>query len=121
MGKSSHWIRSIVSVFFIAIVLFIVIYLFAPELSLKFFGIAFGEEEKVSTALEDLIVENFDVDSATVEAYLDSDKGKEIVESVSSGLKKGARSISEAVSSEELQAIVDNVKSKTSAVKEDSL
>lgn len=91
MGRSSHWFKSIIAVFLIAIVLFLAIYFFSPDLSLRFFGIAFGEESIASTALEDLLVDNFGMDRTQVQQFLKTEEGQQVVNEVKQRSKKGAQ------------------------------
>ena len=120
MGKkSSHWLKSIIAVFLIAIVLFLIVYFFMPELSLKFFGIAFRAEARVSTALEDMLVDKFGVDRSSVESFLSTEKGKEVVDMVVEGSKKGADAISDIVNSPEFKGVADNIKDAASSIKQE--
>ena len=120
MGKkSSHWLKSIIAVFLIAIVLFLIVYFFMPELSLKFFGIAFRAEARVSTALEDMPVDKFGVDRSSVESFLSTEKGKEVVDMVVEGSKKGADAISDIVNSPEFKGVPDNIKDAASSIKQE--
>lgn len=120
MGKkSSHWLKSIIAVFLIAIVLFLIVYFFMPELSLKFFGIAFRAEARVSTALEDMLVDKFGVDRNSVESFLSTEKGKEVVDMVVEGSKKGADAISDIVNSPEFKGVADNIKDAASSIKQE--
>ena len=107
--KSTHWIRSIISVFLIAIFLFLIIYFFAPDLSLKFFGIGFRVEDKVSTALEDLLVNQFNVPAESVERYLDTEEGKKVLDSVVQGTKKGVKGVKNVLSDEEIETIKEEI------------
>lgn len=120
MGKkSSHWLKSIIAVFLIAIVLFLIVYFFMPELSLKFFGVAFRADAKVSTALEDMLVDKFGVDRNSVESFLSTEKGKEVVDMVVEGSKKGADAISDIVNSPEFKGVADNIKDAASSIKQE--
>lgn len=120
MGKkSSHWLKSIIAVFLIAIVLFLIVYFFMPELSLKFFGIAFRADARVSTALEDMLVDKFGVDRSSVESFLSTEKGKEVVDMVVEGSKKGADAISDIVNSPEFKGVADNIKDAASSIKQE--
>lgn len=103
--KSSHWIKSIVAVFLIAIVLFFAIYFFAPNISLRFFGIAFGEENITSTALEDLLVGNFGLDRTQVQQFLKTSEGQHVVEEVKQRGKEGL-----SFTAEELKSLKREIK-----------
>ena len=120
MGKkSSHWLKSIIAVFLIAIVLFLIVYFFMPELSLKFFGIAFRADTRVSTALEDMLVDKFGVDRNSVESFLSTEKGKEVVDMVVEGSRKGADAISDIVNSPGFKGVADNIKDAASSIKQE--
>lgn len=111
MGKkSSHWIRSMISVFVLGIIIFLVIYLFYPEVSLKFFKIGFKAEERVSKAFENMLVENLDMDEDDASAYVNSPDGEKAVKEAMDALKKGARSIGDAMSKESLKKSINSIK-----------
>ena len=106
MGKkSTHWIRSIISVFSIAIVLFLAIYIFEPDLSLKFFKIGYKAEDRVAESVEDILSE-----------YLNTEEGKKIVENVMEGMRKGMKGIKDALSDVDIEKIKDDIKSAPSKV-----
>ena len=119
--KSSHWIKSIISVFFIAIVIFFIIYFFSPELSLKFFGIGFRVEDKVSTALEDLLSNKFDVPLESVEKYLDTEQGKKVLDSVVEGTKKGVNGVRDILSEQEIEEIKEDIKNQRAPAEGNSI
>ena len=51
MNRSSHWYSGIVGIFIAAIIIFLAIYFFVPEVSQKFFGISFGEVDDIADAI----------------------------------------------------------------------
>ncbi len=114
MGKkSSHWLGSIVSVFLIAIVLFLLIYFFAPNMSLRFFGIAYGREAQVSTALQEFLVEKFDIEPEKAAEYLSSENGQRLVDSAVENIKNGIDNISNIISPEEIKEEIEAINGDT--------
>ena len=110
--KSSHWIRSMVSIFLFAIVLFIAIYFFNPALSIKFFGIGYRMESQVSTALEDKLVDKFNLDREQVRKYLDTEEGKKAVIAIVGGIKKGATSLNNMIDQSDIKQFVEKITTK---------
>ncbi len=81
-------IRQTILVLFIALLIFLVIYFFYPSVSMKFFGIAHGEEEAVESA----IMENDQIseeDKRFFSEYVDTDGGKELIDSLVHATRKG--------------------------------
>lgn len=117
MGRrNSHWLSSIIAVFLIAIVLFFVIYFIFPELSLKFFGIAFGKEEQISTALQDILVDKLGFSSDKVDEFFASEGGKDVVSALVDGTKKGTE-----LTSEKVEMISDTINSANLEKQEGSI
>lgn len=110
-----------VSIFLFAIVLFIAIYFFNPALSIKFFGIGYGMESQVSTALEDLLVERLNLDREKVREKLDTEEGKKIVNSIVDGVKKGADSLSNIIDKSDIEQFVDEIKPEEAKETESTL
>ncbi len=117
MGKkSTHWIRSIISVFSIAIVLFLAIYIFEPDLSLKFFKIGYKAEDRVAESVEDILSDEMELPKDKVDDYLNTEEGKKIVENVMEGMRKGMKGIKDALSDVDIEKIKDDIKSAPSKV-----
>ena len=78
-----------IALFFISILVFFFIYFLAPAVSMRFFGIAFREEEYVEQSLEDAIMDMgvSEVEAESIVSSLDSEEMREIVSSGSEYLK----------------------------------
>ena len=107
--KSSHWIRSMVSIFLFGIILFIAIYFFNPALSIKFFGIGYKMESQESTVLEDFLVEKFNLNKENVKKYLDTEEGKKTAIAIIDKAKKGAATLNDIIDEMHL---VDKIKNQ---------
>lgn len=91
MGKSSHWRGGIVGIFIVAIIIFLSLFFFVPEVSQRFFGVSFGEVDDIAEA----IISYLDYESEGAEElkeFLSSDSGKDVIKDIT---KKGSEEISD--------------------------
>ena len=79
-----------IALFFFSIIVFFFIYFLAPEVSMRFFGIAFRQEEYVERSLEDAIVDMGipEEEARGIVASLDSEEMRTLVSSGSDYLKE---------------------------------
>ena len=79
-----------IALFFFSIIVFFFIYFLAPEVSMRFFGIAFRQEEYVERSLEDAIVDMGipEEEARGIVASLDSEEMRALVSSGSDYLKE---------------------------------
>lgn len=95
MSRSSHWFGGVVGIFAAAIVIFLFIYFFVPEVSSKFFGVAFGEAQDVTEAILSYIGTDIKADDE-IKEFLSSKDGKKIVKEIISLSKKGGSALKDA-------------------------
>ncbi len=102
-GKNVGFFKGLLTVVFIALVVFVVIYFFFPELSLKYFGTTY-EVDKVVGNMVEAVLDKADYlsekEKEEIEDYLSSSKGKELVEALASALSKGKDGVESFISSE---------------------
>ncbi len=105
-GKNVGFFKGLLTVVFIALVVFVVIYFFFPELSLKYFGTTY-EVDKVVGNMVEAVLDKADYlsekEKDEIEDYLSSSKGKELIEALSSALSKGKDGVESFISSEEFR------------------
>ena len=79
-----------ITIFFVSIIVFFGIYLLVPQVSMRFFGIAFRQEEFVEQSLEDAIVDiGIPEETAkSIVASLDSEEMRSLVGSGSEYLQE---------------------------------
>ncbi len=105
-GKNVGFFKGLLTVVFISLVVFVVIYFFFPELSLKYFGTTY-EVDKVVGNMVEAVLDKADYlsekEKDEIEDYLSSSRGKALVEALSSALSKGKDGVESFISSEEFR------------------
>ena len=107
MNRSSHWYSGIVGIFIAAIIIFLAIYFFVPEVSQKFFGISFGEVDDIA----DAIMMHFEFDgegSEKIKDYLSSDSGKDVLKKIVKLSKDGNKAVGDILNNPDVKKIFDN-------------
>ncbi len=105
-GKNVGFFKGLLTVVFIALVVFVVIYFFFPELSLKYFGTTY-EVDKVVGNMVEAVLDKADYlsekEKEEIEDYLSSSRGNALVEALASALSKGKDGVESFISSEEFR------------------
>lgn len=105
-GKNVGFFKGLLTVVFIALVVFVVIYFFFPELSLKYFGTTY-EMDKVVGNMVEAVLDKADYlsekEKDEIEDYLSSSKGKALVAALSLALSKGKDGVESFISSGEFR------------------
>lgn len=100
--KNVGFFKGLLTVVVLSVLVFVIIFFFFPDLSLKYFGLAYDREK----AVEDMMEAVFDkADYLTekekndIEEYISSSDGKAFIKDLSSALNKGKEGLEEFVSS----------------------
>lgn len=101
-GKNVGFFKGLLTVIVLSVLVFIVIFFFFPDLSLKYFGLCYDREKAVEDMMEavfdkaDYLTES---EKERVEDYISSSDGKAFIKDLSSALNKGKEGLEEFVSS----------------------
>ncbi len=134
-NKNTGLFKGLLTVLILSIVVYFVIFLFFPNVSLKYFGIAFNKEkaiEKSVIALMDRADYLLDDEKEKVEEYLSSKDGEDFVKEISSAINDGIEGIksftdtdtfrnfekkmSEILSSESYRKLTENIEEVASSI-----
>ena len=107
MKRSSHFLGGVVTIIIIAIVIFLAIYFFVPEVSQKFFGISFGEVEDVADAIASYVGLSGD-DVNDFSEFFSSSEGKRIMERVIDMSKKSGAAMKDVFSRPEVKKFFED-------------
>ncbi len=120
-GKNLGLFKGLLTVLILSILVFVSIYFFFPNISIKYFGIAFDKERAIEDSVASLLYKASyftDEEKAKFDEYLSSDEGKEFVKRISKAVEEGSESLSSFFSSENFYSFRDKAQSILS---EDSL
>ncbi len=120
-GKNLGLFKGLLTVLILSILVFVSIYFFFPNISIKYFGIAFDKERAIEDSVASLLYKASyftDEEKAKFDEYLSSDEGKEFVKRISKAVEEGSESLSSFFSSETFYSFRDKAQSILS---EDSL
>ena len=120
-GKNLGLFKGLLTVLILSILVFVSIYFFFPNISIKYFGIAFDKERAIEDSVASLLYKASyftDEEKDKFDEYLSSDEGKEFVKGISKAVEEGSESLSSFFSSETFYSFRDKAQSILS---EDSL
>lgn len=111
--KNLSLLKGSFTVIILALLIYVMIFFFFPDVSLKYFGDAFDKEKALENSIVALVY-NVDYmseeEKAVFEDYLSSKEGKEMLKSISSAASKGVETTKELVDSPEFQRLSSAVK-----------
>ena len=109
-----RYISGFIGLLFLSVAVFFIIYFFVPEVSMKFFGMAFDQEKAIETAIDRLDVSEeakrmlsdssgelasfFSENADELWAFMNSDEGRDAIESAARTARDGTLSFAEALS-----------------------
>lgn len=109
-GKSVGLFKGLFTVLVLSIIIYLVIFFFFPNTSLKYFGTAFDLDKAVEETVASLL---YNLDDLTAEEkdgldeYLSSFEGKAFIKGISEAIVGGRESIKEFTSSESFSSFVE--------------
>ena len=103
-GTGKGFFGGLLALFFFSIIVFFVIYLLVPEVSIKFFGISVNSDEYVEAALEDSL-SDLDLPEGVLSDLLDTLSSEEVESTVGASADK----IISTVQSEEFRSKVKGI------------
>ena len=111
--KNLSLLKGSFTVIILALLIYVTIFFFFPDVSLKYFGDAFDKEKALENSIVALVY-NVDYmseeEKAVFEDYLTSRDGKEMLKSISSAASTGVETTKELVDSPEFQRLSSAVK-----------
>lgn len=115
--KNVSFFKGIFTVIVFSILIFIIIFFFFPNISMKYFSVAFDEK----AAIEDTIALSLDniegltsEEKENFEAYLKSDEGKSFVNKIVEASSSGISSVQDFLSSGETEEYIEKLKTTLS-------
>ncbi len=110
------YIGGFIGLFFLSIAVYFIIYFFVPEVSMKFFGIAFSQETVIETAIDSLpvssetkhelsdsvpaLLEALGDNAGELWAFITSEEGLSSIETAAEAARSGAASFEEVLAGE---------------------
>ena len=111
--KNLSLLKGSFTVIILALLIYVIVFFFFPDVSLKYFGDAFDKEKALENSIVALVY-NVDYmseeEKAVFEDYLTSREGKDMLKSISSAASKGVETTKELVDSPEFQRLSSAVK-----------
>ncbi len=111
--KNTGFFKGLLTVLVISVLVFVVIFFFFPDTSLKYFGVAFDSQKAIENTVTSLM-ERVDYESAEekkkVEEYLSSSDGKAFIKNISSAISGGADGIREFASTDSFASFEKKMK-----------
>lgn len=107
-GKNLGLFKGLLTVLILSILVFVSIYFFFPNISIKYFGIAFDKERAIEDSVASLLYKASyftDEEKAKFDEYLSSAEGKEFVKGISKAVEEGSESLSSFFSSETFRPV----------------
>ncbi len=100
----------LIGLFFFSIIVFFVIYLLVPDVSIRFFGISVNSDEYIDETISQSISELDLPDGilTDIQSYLSSDEGKEYLDNIQSSVGNGADKAISYFSSENFKTLISN-------------
>ncbi len=114
MGRKGGFVGEMISVFFLSIVIFFVLYFFMPDVSVKFFGFSKDQAyEKPMPSADASIAENAasgvskTAEEATddINAFLQSEDGRETALALNNLARKAGQSVSSIMERDDVKSI----------------
>ena len=107
MRRSSHFTGGIFTIIIVAIVIFLAIYFFVPEVSQKFFGVSFGESDDIASAISSYIGLSDDGSEALSE-FFSSSEGKRVMKRIVEMSKESGAAIKDIFSNPEVKKFFED-------------
>ena len=107
-GIGKGFLGGLLGVFFASIIVFFVIYLLVPEVSLKFFGISINSDKYIEETVEKSLAEA-DLPAGVADditSYLNSDEGEAFISNMQEAAGGAAESVIAFVGSEGFQSFL---------------
>lgn len=115
--KNVSFFKGIFTVIVFSILIFVIIFFFFPNISMKYFSVAFDEKAAIEDTLA-LSLDNIEgltsEEKEKFEAYLKSDEGKSLVNKIVETSSSGISNIQDFLSSDETEKYIENLKTTLS-------
>ncbi len=116
MLKKGGFFGGFAAVFFLSLIAFFVIFIFMPDVSMKFFNFSSSNEyvEPIKEDIADIkenIVKTDGEAISELNEFLNSDDGREVTEAIQSAAKRAGTTANEYLKSENGKKLVDSAKS----------
>lgn len=115
--KNLSLLRGSLTIIILALLIYVILFFFFPDISLKYFGDAFDKEKAVENSIISLVYNvdyMSDEEKALFEEYLSSSEGKDMLKAISSTASKGTEAVKEVMESPEFNSFSSSVKSALS-------
>lgn len=115
--KNVSFFKGIFTVIVFSILIFVIIFFFFPNISMKYFSVAFDEKAAIENTLAlslDGIEGLTSEEKENFESYLKSDEGKSFVNKIVEASSSGISSIQDFLSSGETEKYIENLKTTLS-------
>ena len=116
-NRNLNLLKGSLTVIIFATLVFVVIFFFFPDVSVKYFGDAFNKEKAVENSLVSLVYNvdyMSDDEKAVFEDYLRSEEGKEMVKAISNAADKGRDAVESVMESPQFKEFSSSVKNTLS-------
>lgn len=115
--KNVSFFKGIFTVIVFSILIFVIVFFFFPNISMKYFSVAFDEKAAIEDTLA-LSLDNIEgltsEEKEKFEAYLKSDEGKSLVNKIVETSSSGISNIQDFLSSDETEKYIENLKTTLS-------
>lgn len=115
--KNVSFFKGIFTVIVFSILIFVIIFFFFPNISMKYFSVAFDEKAAIEDTLA-LSLDNIEgltsEEKEKFEVYLKSDEGKSLVNKIVETSSSGISNIQDFLSSDETEKYIENLKTTLS-------
>ena len=111
--KPLSLLKGSLTVIILALLIYVIIYFFFPDISLKYFGDTFDKQKALENSIVSLVYNvdyMTDEEKAVFDDYLSSKEGKEMLQTIGSAAVKGGETIKELYESDEFQRLSSAVK-----------
>lgn len=116
-NKNLRLLQGVLTVAIISVLIFIVLFFFFPDVSMKYYGVAFDKEQALQNTMVTIVSRmNYvtEEERAQFNEVLSTPKGKEVVSALLSAASKGEEEVEKVVKSDEFQALSSSIKSSLS-------
>ncbi len=109
-GTGKGFFGGLIGLFFFSIIVFFVIYLLVPDVSIRFFGISVNSDEYVDETINQSLSEMNLPEGilSDLQAYFTSDEGKAYLENATDAVGNGADKIISFVKSDSFRGVVNS-------------
>ena len=115
--KNLSLLKGTFTVIILATLVFVVLFFFFPNISMKYFGTAFNKEKAIEDSIVSLVYNAEYMSQEEKEAFnsfLSTEKGKSMVKAISSAASQGKEIVEGVTESQEFQDLYSSVKSSLS-------